>query len=537
MTPSKGALAVPYYAETEEEQAKLQELQSARQKLQEALEGRNRLFDPVLLAMAQGFLSPTPTGKFGESLANVAKAVAPAQEAEEKRGREIAQMRAELAAMELGQLQEARTRQEFKKLLGGSPTTSTGEQPASSDEAFAAIKNLPSDQAIATLALTDPNRAKILSDMKKSIMERFKVTERGVFDVEKGRFTPRPGGPVTPVYIPEVGGSLPLTERDQVELDAARRSGNNEEVYKIIKRLTSALPRPDEGVQGEPSAAITSPVQLNMPTTSATAQTRPLAVTVEQRAEQEKEKAAQLEIKKAAEIEFVKEAAKRSSAVIEQGNAARQQEPNLQRIEVILQRPGMDRVLAVLERNGALEAVGSLVEEAFRVGNTSVGIPAIRKILTNYNTPQNLINSAAELMSAYATLNFDARKGLGSGTSVSNFEQQMVNQMGLSMADTVATANAKLKFLRDQSKFRQDLSASFKDFRKNNPYAQYDDFEQTTQFQNMFAKYMEQQKQNVSTTAEQPSRPAAQAATPKLIQGRTGAWERQPDGSLKAKRN
>ncbi|NBS41006.1 MAG: hypothetical protein EBS73_17530 [Betaproteobacteria bacterium] len=74
MTTSKGALAVPYYAETEEEQAKLKELQSARQKLQEALEGRNRLFDPVLLAMAQGFLSPTPTGKFGESLANVAKA-------------------------------------------------------------------------------------------------------------------------------------------------------------------------------------------------------------------------------------------------------------------------------------------------------------------------------------------------------------------------------------------------------------------------------------------------------------------------------
>ena len=110
MTSSKGALAVPYYAETEEEQAKLQELQSARQKLQEALEGRNRLFDPVLLAMAQGFLSPTPTGKFGESLANVAKAVAPAQEAEEKRGREIAQMRAELAAMELGQRQEAQKR-------------------------------------------------------------------------------------------------------------------------------------------------------------------------------------------------------------------------------------------------------------------------------------------------------------------------------------------------------------------------------------------------------------------------------------------
>ncbi|NBW22359.1 MAG: hypothetical protein EBR82_81855, partial [Caulobacteraceae bacterium] len=110
MTPSKGALAVPYYAETKEEQAKLQELQSARQKLQEALEGRNRLFDPVMLAMAQGFLAPTATGGFGESIANAAKAVLPAQEAEERRGREVAQMRADLAAMELGQSQEAQKR-------------------------------------------------------------------------------------------------------------------------------------------------------------------------------------------------------------------------------------------------------------------------------------------------------------------------------------------------------------------------------------------------------------------------------------------
>ena len=145
MSTSRGALAVPYYAETEEEQAKLQELQSARQKLQEALEGRNRLFDPVLLAMAQGFLSPTPTGKFGESLANVAKAVAPAQEAEEKRGREIAQMRADIAAAEVGQAREAKKRSLLGELYS---QAKPGEDYLINPEAALKLARLTGDPAI-----------------------------------------------------------------------------------------------------------------------------------------------------------------------------------------------------------------------------------------------------------------------------------------------------------------------------------------------------------------------------------------------------
>ena len=145
MTSSKGALAVPYYAETEEEQAKLQELQSARQKLQEALENRNQLFDPVLLAMAQGFLAPTSTGKFGESLANVAKAVAPAQEAEEKRGREIAQMRADIAAAEVGQAREAKKRSLLGELYS---QAKPGEDYLINPEAALKLARLTGDPAI-----------------------------------------------------------------------------------------------------------------------------------------------------------------------------------------------------------------------------------------------------------------------------------------------------------------------------------------------------------------------------------------------------
>jgi hypothetical protein len=72
--------------------------ESAQKALETMLaERENRLFDPTLLAMAQGFLAPTKTGSFGESLGNVAGAVAPVQQAEDKRNMDMARMRLEMA--------------------------------------------------------------------------------------------------------------------------------------------------------------------------------------------------------------------------------------------------------------------------------------------------------------------------------------------------------------------------------------------------------------------------------------------------------
>jgi hypothetical protein len=72
--------------------------QEALAKLTESLDTRkNRFFDPVMLAAAQGFLAPTQTGGFGESLGNVAGKVGAAQELEMKREQEIAQQRVGVA--------------------------------------------------------------------------------------------------------------------------------------------------------------------------------------------------------------------------------------------------------------------------------------------------------------------------------------------------------------------------------------------------------------------------------------------------------
>jgi len=75
-----------------------QDYLDAQQKFKDLLaERENRLFDPTMLAMAQGFLAPTKTGSFGESLGNVAASVLPVQQAEDKRSMDMAKMRLEMA--------------------------------------------------------------------------------------------------------------------------------------------------------------------------------------------------------------------------------------------------------------------------------------------------------------------------------------------------------------------------------------------------------------------------------------------------------
>jgi len=76
------------YTKYEDAQKRLDDMLSQRE---------NRLFDPVMLAMSQGFLAPTKTGSFGESLGNVAAAVGPAQAAENKSAMDMAKMRLDVA--------------------------------------------------------------------------------------------------------------------------------------------------------------------------------------------------------------------------------------------------------------------------------------------------------------------------------------------------------------------------------------------------------------------------------------------------------
>jgi hypothetical protein len=106
-------------------------------RLREQLDARkNRLFDPVMMQAAAGFLKPTKTGSFGESLGYAAENASVASERDQVRQSENLKLEAELADKEMSfrrQLMGDRFMQRFKQ----------DEVPTSTSDAAASISAAP----------------------------------------------------------------------------------------------------------------------------------------------------------------------------------------------------------------------------------------------------------------------------------------------------------------------------------------------------------------------------------------------------------
>lgn len=144
---SSGALSTLALDSSDEQY--IQALRAAQANLRDALESReNQLFDPTLLAISQALGSPTKTGSFGEVLGNVAGAIGTTQQAEEKRAREIASMKMELAANELAQNRATIGMKKGMELLNrGQPQAGQPAAQAPADGQATAPSQAPTGQA------------------------------------------------------------------------------------------------------------------------------------------------------------------------------------------------------------------------------------------------------------------------------------------------------------------------------------------------------------------------------------------------------
>ena len=366
------------YGEGPEEQQLVDEIKGSYAKLREALDARERgpLFDPVLLAMAQGFLAPTKTGGFGESIANAAGLVGPAQAEQEKRARENAMMRMELAQQQLGQMQQSRIDDLTRQALGvGQPA----QQPsgaavgAESGDVAQAPKNeygLIPQQFIDAMRARGPQGRALAEEFdkaNKARMERqkflageIKTTEGGAYKIDPAgnvTYTPRPGAKGEEVFIPGEA-SYAMEPGDLIKLRAAREvlsqnpqdEAARKEYFRLIDKYRVPVTRPI--VQPDIQVAPIAPQ-------SQTTKTGPMTPGEEAARRKALEIEAEAVAKgRAANTVSVMNAAKASTALI----------PIYETMESTINKPGMDKVMGVFERPNLLAGLGALVEDAVRVG-------------------------------------------------------------------------------------------------------------------------------------------------------------------------
>lgn len=228
--------------------------QEALNKLTQSLDTRkNRMFDPVWLAAAQGFLAPG-TPDFFESLGRVAKNVNEAQAAQAKENRDIAQMELDVAGRGLEMQRQrslqalaARQRQQAGAPSGAPQGGQRGFQIAPPDPS-----RITGEQYYALAVAGGASPAEAMKGASQIDKDNMQVREGGVFDPRSGFFYPNK---FEAVDYQIFGKTYKIPQGAALELDFLARSGDEEAFNKAARGAIRDFQRPPAAAQqGAPVA-------------------------------------------------------------------------------------------------------------------------------------------------------------------------------------------------------------------------------------------------------------------------------------------
>jgi len=401
-----------------------------------------------------------------------------AAQGQQKNLMENAQMRMQLAQMGLAQGIKERAKNMAGNLFPkpvGAPTAgapAVGAEGAPTVGAPSAKEMRPvTGEDIFRISAANKDIGDALAKAVQSDRDRFKISQNGiVFDSGTGQYLniPIPGQTQSKFDTPY--GSFNMTANEYAQLGQAMSQGKGKEWMDMWRQgkidvagkpIAGAVPSPAGAPPpaGAPSPNVVGRQTVSDADTTAAAKREEALATVKTRVAQTTE---------------VKDAAKAAMTLL----------PLYDRAGKLLKTQGIDEALGVFERPDFLAQLGAFLDDAVRIGPYAVNAPAIRKIVTNFATDPKVISALTELGQVEAMWQFAQRKGLGSGTSVSNFEQQMVNSMGPNFKDPKDAYTKKLQFMREKANFEQLLGKEL--YRTG---LQYEDYVNSNDFDRIFLDY------------------------------------------------
>lgn len=461
---------------------------SALEKITSALEAREaNNTQQILLGIAQGMLTPGPTGSFGESVGQAAGNVNKLIQAQEGAGLENAKMRLQLAQAEREMAQRNKAASAFQKIVSGqrpgapgapgaTPAAPAG-QPPSGVAPPSEAQSMPTvtmDQALAFAAGYPEQKelANMLINAAKFNSERFKIAMNGtVFDTVTGQYVAQipPGQTASSYFLPEIGGNQLMTPGQYSSYQAAREKGLGKQWVQDFMST--------EG----PKAATTE---------------RPKILTqadVEAAAAGAKERETKTA---AAEVD-------RTQQAIEAGRGASTRITHYKTMEGFAKKPGVAELLGYFERPDFLAAAGKFIEEG------RFGVPQMREILSNLGAPQNVIDNLNVLSSLAAQTSIDFSKSYGKGQgAVSDFERRLYASLGPTIKDPIEAFMMKSKLLTAKAEYERDLANALRRSKKS-----FDDFQDAPEYQKILDSYQNKAYQvaGIKQPAAAPSGPITSA--------------------------
>ena len=523
------------YAPDEESQRKYQE---ALDRVMQSLDARkNRLFDPTLLAMAEGFLAPTRTGGFGESLGIAAGKIRGAEEAEFKREQELAQAQLGLAQQGM-QLEQQRARQRFLTGMmpgaapsgapaqpGAQPPGQPAGQPGAPAGSQAAVaQQPPGTEGIKGEPFMPPNpnvasRVNILraamADGSKSVFDITKELQ----DLERKRYQENPEG-----IVDLVTGLLYRTKKPDIAPIAVQLrtiqglEGQTINVPgPVARELSDAL---NEAISGNPARLRQleqSLVRSYAEQPAAPSQGAPsgpgrvmTAQELETSAAEEKELA----------LGRAKTAVEKEKQITANTAAARSMLFNANRVQQLVSESPQG--FGIFSRPGIASAFGNLINEGIKAGTTSVNLGgfenSVRQLMPNMSQRDldNVSKTAgtlAEMELAYTILYMQKQGAITEG------ERAIVRNIGGSISQSPGVLMQKAKLIAMRAQHDINIGEAWSRYQEQNPRASYNQFERSPLYKKLITDY-DQNLANafgVKPPAHQPSPEAPPSGKPKFI--------------------
>ena len=481
--------------------------EQALENMMAALERRKQkpFFDPTLLGVAAGFLAPTKTGGFGESLGYAAQNLAGGMDAERKR-------EAENLAFESGVLGQAaaieqmkRRDKQFARLLGD-----TGErapagveeivvksraeqgQPIPGTEAYTP-SGLPPTMGIPIMPPNKIYRGQVeflknahaegklsASDALKQAQElerkRYEVNERGVVDFATGLLFEIPKGELVERQIrnPKTGTTetFKIPSGTALKLDFLQRYGKQDEYDALARRalgMGDAPPQKGAEASGQPVAR--SPRQFDG-------------------IKSERQKAIDLETQKTLASELAKTEAEQQTAIVNEGRRAGPTITLANQLTQLASAPDANEIYGLARNDKNLMAIfTSLIGSGVQLGGGySISVPELSEIYKTFKlTPeqQQRYQYALQKFREMAIKMSEFAKG-----SVSNYEQTLFSQASVNENDLPGTIRMKAEAMKVRAEFEKERAALLrsKDASGKKRFSTTDDLYDSAEYENLVAK-------------------------------------------------
>jgi len=431
-------------------------------------------YNPKLLALGAGLLTPGKTGNFFEGLGLGAKGYMEAGEKEYQTEMERSKLENELRLAQLGQtekdyvlekelagkkyLQDALTGK-FSKT--GAPTTVARTDKLSVRDAYDLINEAQDPQSEVTI--TDAMIVAAPTKETRDILEKIqdnqqKRVETGQKEFGSTKMTlPVIGEPVENITVKQA--------REIDKLDIATRDMPIEERTAIFNQYYQ-----DKGILGR--RAVVSP----------TGKTTDQFETPQQRAtrvEGEKETVKETAKANVKDIEFLE--TRRDSAV-DQINDAKA-------VYSIATNPQTKNAFGILARPGVATAFGELIREPLKFGDISVGVSNIENIIRKANGTQEEINAAAVVARNIAKLELGFSQVFKGQGQVSDNERLIVRNVGPQISDNPKVAALKAESIIARAEFDSALANKFAQWQESHPNGTVRQFKGTPEYNTIKVGY------------------------------------------------